>query len=93
MVFERANVLGGLVAAWQDADGDWVETGLHAFFGAYPNMLQLLAELGISDRLQWKRHALIFNQPEKPGCSRGLMFPIFLRLLMYCSPFCATTIC
>lgn len=67
MVFERANVLGGLVAAWQDADGDWVETGLHAFFGAYPNMLQLLAELGISDRLQWKRHALIFNQPEKPG--------------------------
>ena len=67
IVFESRDVLGGLVAAWKDEDGDWYETGLHAFFGAYPNMLQLLKELGIEDRLQWKQHALIFNQPEKPG--------------------------
>jgi len=67
IVFESRDVLGGLVAAWKDEDGDWYETGLHAFFGAYPNMLQLMSELGISDRLQWKEHALIFNQPEKPG--------------------------
>lgn len=67
IVFERSAVLGGLVAAWKDNEGDWIETGLHAFFGAYPNMLQLMKELNISDRLQWKRHALIFNQPEKPG--------------------------
>jgi 15-cis-phytoene desaturase len=67
IVLESRDVLGGLVAAWQDADGDWVETGLHNFFGAYPNMLQLLEELQISDRIQWKRHALIFNQPDKPG--------------------------
>ncbi|ELS31671.1 MULTISPECIES: 15-cis-phytoene desaturase [Pseudanabaena] len=67
ILLERSNVLGGLVAAWKDADGDWIETGLHNFFGAYPNMLQLMGELNILDRLQWKRHALIFNQPEKPG--------------------------
>ncbi|MEE3716810.1 15-cis-phytoene desaturase [Tumidithrix elongata RA019] len=67
IVFERGDTLGGLVAAWKDQDGDWVETGLHAFFGAYPNMLQLLKELNIEDRLQWKQHTLIFNQPEKPG--------------------------
>jgi 15-cis-phytoene desaturase len=67
IVFESRDVLGGLVAAWQDEDGDWYETGLHAFFGAYPNLLQLMKELGIEDRLQWKEHALIFNQPEKPG--------------------------
>jgi 15-cis-phytoene desaturase len=67
IVLESRDVLGGLVAAWQDEDGDWYETGLHAFFGAYPNMLQLLKELGIEDRLQWKQHTLIFNQPEKPG--------------------------
>lgn len=67
IVLESRDVLGGLVAAWKDKDGDWYETGLHAFFGAYPNMLQLLKELGISDRLQWKQHTLIFNQPEKPG--------------------------
>lgn len=67
IVLESRDVLGGLVAAWKDEDGDWYETGLHVFFGAYPNMLQLMAELGISDRLQWKDHTLIFNQPEKPG--------------------------
>jgi 15-cis-phytoene desaturase len=67
IVLESQAMLGGLVAAWKDADGDWVETGLHNFFGAYPNMLQLMGELNILDRLDWKRHALIFNQPEKPG--------------------------
>ena len=67
IVLESRDVLGGLVAAWKDQDGDWVETGLHNFFGAYPNMLQLLDELKISNRIQWKRHALIFNQPDKPG--------------------------
>ncbi|MGG6268014.1 15-cis-phytoene desaturase [Leptolyngbya sp. AN03gr2] len=66
IVLESRDVLGGLVAAWKDEDGDWYETGLHAFFGAYPNMLQLMGELNILDRLQWKEHALIFNQPEKP---------------------------
>jgi len=67
IVLERRDVLGGLVAAWKDKDGDWYETGLHVFFGAYPNMLQLFKELDIEDRLQWKEHTLIFNQPEKPG--------------------------
>ena len=67
ILLERSEILGGLVAAWKDKDGDWIETGLHNFFGAYPNMLQLMGELNILDRLQWKRHALIFNQPEKPG--------------------------
>ncbi|MFE4106316.1 15-cis-phytoene desaturase [Almyronema epifaneia] len=67
VLLESRDVLGGLVAAWKDEDGDWYETGLHAFFGAYPNMLQLLKELGIEDHLQWKEHTLIFNQPDKPG--------------------------
>ncbi|MEO0803007.1 MAG: 15-cis-phytoene desaturase [Cyanobacteria bacterium J06642_2] len=67
VVYERRDVLGGLVAAWQDEEGDWYETGLHVFFGAYPNMIQLMKELDISERLQWKEHTLIFNQPDKPG--------------------------
>jgi 15-cis-phytoene desaturase len=67
IVLESRDALGGLVAAWKDQDGDWYETGLHAFFGAYPNMIQLMTELGIEDRLQWKEHTLIFNQPDKPG--------------------------
>ncbi len=75
IVLEARDVLGGLVAAWKDADGDWYETGLHIFFGAYPNMLQLFKELGIEDRLQWKEHTMIFNQPEKPGTYSRFDFP------------------
>ncbi|CAJ1372019.1 unnamed protein product, partial [Effrenium voratum] len=60
VVLEARDVLGGKVSAWQDEDGDWIETGLHIFFGAYPNMMNLFAELGIEDRLQWKRHQMTF---------------------------------
>ena len=60
-------MLGGKVSAWQDKDGDWIETGLHIFFGAYPNMMNLFAELDIEDRLQWKVHKMIFAMQELPG--------------------------
>lgn len=33
VVYEARDVLGGKVSAWQDEDGDWIETGLHIFFG------------------------------------------------------------
>ena len=75
IVLERRDVLGGKIAAWKDEDGDWYETGLHIFFGAYANMLQLFKELGIEDRLQWKEHTMIFNQPEKPGTYSRFDFP------------------
>lgn len=75
IVLERRDVLGGKIAAWQDENGDWYETGLHIFFGAYPNMLQLFRELGIEDRLQWKEHTMIFNQPDTPGTYSRFDFP------------------
>lgn len=75
IVLERQDVLGGKVAAWQDEEGDWYETGLHIFFGAYPNMLQLFKELAIEDRLQWKAHTMIFNQPSAPGTYSRFDFP------------------
>ncbi|WP_320663419.1 15-cis-phytoene desaturase [Prochlorococcus sp. MIT 1223] len=75
IVYEARDVLGGKVAAWKDEEGDWYETGLHIFFGAYPNMLQLFRELKIEDRLQWKSHSMIFNQPEEPGTYSRFDFP------------------
>ncbi len=75
IVVERRNVLGGKVAAWKDEDGDWYETGLHIFFGAYPNMLQLFKELDIEERLQWKSHSMIMNQPDNPGVYSRFDFP------------------
>mmetsp|Transcript_9261 Transcript_9261/g.12803 ORF Transcript_9261/g.12803 Transcript_9261/m.12803 type:complete len:603 (+) Transcript_9261:548-2356(+) len=67
IVLEARDVLGGKVSAWQDKDGDWIETGLHIFFGAYPNMMNLFKELSIEDRLQWKIHQMIFAMQELPG--------------------------
>src|SRR5210317_1173687 len=59
-VYEARDVLGGKVSAWQDKDGDWIETGLHIFFGAYPNVMNMFDELNIHDRLQWKVHQMTF---------------------------------
>jgi 15-cis-phytoene desaturase len=75
VIYEARNVLGGKVSAWQDADGDWIETGLHIFFGAYPNMMNLIEELGIEDRLQWKEHQMIFAMQELPGEFTSFKFP------------------
>jgi len=66
IVLEARDLLGGKVAAWRDEDGDVTETGLHVFFGAYPNALTLFDELGISERLQWKEHKMIFAKPGRP---------------------------
>nr|AUE44559.1 phytoene desaturase [Chroomonas sp.] len=67
LVLEARDILGGKVSAWQDKDGDWIETGLHIFFGAYPNMMNLFDELKLHDRLQWKIHQMIFAMQELPG--------------------------
>ena len=74
-VIERGKVLGGKVSAWRDADGDWIETGLHIFFGAYPNMMNLFKELDIEDRLQWKEHSMTFAMRDYPGEFTKFQFP------------------
>jgi len=75
IVYEARDVLGGKVSAWQDGDGDWIETGLHIFFGAYPNMMNLFEELGIEERLQWKEHQMTFAMQELPGEFTSFKFP------------------
>ncbi|EPS66696.1 phytoene dehydrogenase, chloroplastic/chromoplastic, partial [Genlisea aurea] len=75
ILLEARDVLGGKIAAWKDEDGDFYETGLHIFFGAYPNMQNLFGELGINDRLQWKEHSMIFAMPSKPGEFSRFDFP------------------
>ena len=71
----RCSVPTAQVAAWKDEDGDWYETGLHIFFGAYPNVMSLFKELGIEERLQWKTHSMIFAMPDAPGEFSRFDFP------------------
>ena len=64
VLVEKRHVPGGKVSAWRDADGDWVESGLHVFFGAYHNLLTFLAECGLEDSFDWKPAEMIFASPE-----------------------------
>lgn len=74
-LYEARAMLGGKVAAWQDDDGDYIETGLHIFFGAYPNIHNLFQELGIEDRLSWAPHRMTFAMQELPGQFTTFDFP------------------
>jgi len=74
-LYEARPILGGKVAAWQDEDGDYIETGLHIFFGAYPNIHNLFEELRITDRLQWAPHRMTFAMQELPGEFTSFEFP------------------
>ena len=74
-LYEARAMLGGKVAAWQDEDGDYIETGLHIFFGAYPNIHNMFQELGIEDRLSWAPHRMTFAMQELPGEFTTFDFP------------------
>jgi 15-cis-phytoene desaturase len=63
-VYEKRPILGGKWSSWQDADGDWIETGLHVFFGAYEEIFDLMRELGVYDRILWKDHVMTYTLPK-----------------------------
>src|SRR3954470_8558731 len=62
-LLEKREVAGGKVSSWQDADGDWIESGLHVFFGAYRNLHSFLRETALEDSLVWMPHSLTFSKP------------------------------
>ena len=64
VLLEKRNVPGGKVSAWQDQDGDWVESGLHVFFGAYTTLLGFLDECGLTDCFDWKPAEMVFESAE-----------------------------
>lgn len=61
LLLEKRPILGGKVSAWKDTDDDWIETGLHAFFGAYEEIYTLMKELGIYENVLWKKHELQYT--------------------------------
>lgn len=66
-MIERRPIPGGKLSSWRDRDGDWLETGLHSFFGGYANVHQLLADVGIAHHVRWQEHTLTWLMP--PGFS------------------------
>jgi 15-cis-phytoene desaturase len=63
IVLEKRPIAGGKLSSWRDADGDWLESGLHSFFGGYKELRALLAEVGIAHHVLWQPHALTFALP------------------------------
>jgi len=72
-LLEKREIAGGKASSWQDQDGDWLESGLHVFFGAYKNLLGFLRETGLDHNLQWMPHTLTFSGPG--GTISPLNFP------------------
>ena len=75
-LLEKREIAGGKVSSWQDADGDWLESGLHVFFGAYRNLLGFIREMGMEDSLVWMPHSLTFSKAG--GVVSPLNFPASL---------------
>lgn len=47
-VVESLPFLGGRASTYRDADGEWVEQGLHLFLGVYSEFRKLLSDIGQS---------------------------------------------
>ncbi|GAC1448668.1 MAG: FAD-dependent oxidoreductase [Ktedonobacterales bacterium] len=81
-LLESRALLGGKVSSWRDEDGDWVESGLHVFFGAYREIFDLMRELGIYDNVLWKEHVLKYTMAGGDSFEfRTLPLPSPLHLL------------
>jgi len=72
-LLEGAPHLGGRAATFRDADGDWIEQGLHLFFGPYSEFRRLLREIGQPARrvLFW-HDDLRFEEPDGPSAVFGI---------------------
>ena len=54
----------------QDKDGDWIETGLHIFFGAYPNMMNVFrCGAGEHSQLLLAPHTWHSHASTEPWCA------------------------
>jgi uncharacterized protein with NAD-binding domain and iron-sulfur cluster len=62
-ILEKRTILGGKLSSWRDRDGDWLESGLHAFFGGYTTLRALLDDVGISSHVLWQPHTLTWALP------------------------------
>jgi 15-cis-phytoene desaturase len=77
IVLEKRPIAGGKLSSWRDADGDWLESGLHAFFGGYAALHGLLRDVGIAHHILWRPHLLTFALPPGFSARRHGAGPVF----------------
>ncbi len=62
-LLESRSLIGGKVSAWRDRDGDWVESGLHVFFGSYRKIFDLMRDVGIYQNIDWQEACIPYRLP------------------------------
>lgn len=81
-LFESRPVFGGKVSSWKDGAGDWIESGLHVFFGCYEELFKLMKSVGADQHLRWKDPVCHFTLPGGKTydivSQQGLPFPFHL---------------
>ncbi len=66
-LLESRNIIGGKASAWKDKDGDWIESGLHVFFGSYRKIFELMKEVGIYENIDWQTPSIQYRSPGGGG--------------------------
>jgi 15-cis-phytoene desaturase len=67
-LIEGLPYLGGRASTYRDSDGDWVEQGLHLFFGTYSELKKLLREVGQEpDSILFWMSEMRLQDPEGPA--------------------------
>ncbi len=81
-LFESRAMCGGKVSSWKDRDGDWIESGLHVFFGCYEELFKLMKLVGADKHLRLKDPVCHFTLPGGKTydivSQKGLPFPLHL---------------
>lgn len=72
-IYEGLPFLGGRASTFKDADGDWIEQGLHLFLGTYSEFKKLLTEIGQppDDVLFWMDQ-IRYQDPQGPEAVYGI---------------------
>jgi 15-cis-phytoene desaturase len=72
-VLESMPYLGGRASTFRDSDGDWIEQGLHVFFGIYSEFRKLLQEIDQPiDKVLFWHDQLCFEEPNGPRAAFGI---------------------
>ncbi|MDJ0626248.1 MAG: FAD-dependent oxidoreductase [Candidatus Caenarcaniphilales bacterium] len=66
-LLESRSVFGGKVSSWKDSDGDWIESGLHVFFGSYQKIFDLMKDVGCYQNIDWQTPSIQYKIPGGNG--------------------------
>lgn len=72
-IFEGLPYLGGRASTYRDADGDWIEQGLHIFLGTYSAFKTLLDEIGQPpEKVLFWMDEIRYQDPDGPEAVYGI---------------------